>query len=115
MQMVTTPLATLQERFSAPTHLWVVTYGITHSVMLFAIHEGQFKGYEELVAGGCVSFRGALQGGPYRLCVVPVEDNLLRLYDDGGAFELVCSRLYLTGHRGPRRGIGIDQTDLGRP
>jgi hypothetical protein len=103
-----TSLAELQERLAAPTHLWVVSYGITHSVMVLAIHAGQFIGYEELVAGGCVSFRGELQGGPYRIRVAQAADDLLYVRDEDGTFELVCSRLRLTGQRGPRGGIHID-------
>ena len=81
-------LATRREWYA-----WVIEYGITHSVMRIAIHEGDFPNHHELICGDVRTFRGAMQGGPYRLRLTTGDNGLLELIDQAGAFELRCGRI----------------------
>jgi hypothetical protein len=76
-------------------HAWVIDYGITHSIMRIALHQGDFPRHHELVCGGVSFFRGPLQGGPYRLRIeiAPGQSGPHTLRDDAGQFEVVCSSI----------------------
>jgi hypothetical protein len=77
-------------------YLWVIEYGITHSVMRIALHQGDYPQHHELVCGDARTFHGALQGGPYRLRLEMAQtDRSIRLYDEEGRLELRCGSIIL--------------------
>lgn len=84
-------------------HVWMVAYGIGHGrVMTLMLHKGGLVDRRPLVACWCERFSGRLEGGPYRLAIDVSEEldekhdelhPVVRLYDTGGAFELVCASI----------------------
>jgi hypothetical protein len=76
-------------------HVWVIEYGITHSVMRVALHQGDYVQRTEVICGDVREFRGALQGGPYHLRLEADASGVIRLFDSDGRFELLCGRISL--------------------
>jgi hypothetical protein len=76
----------LQDR---KVHVWVIEYGITHSVMRLAIHEDNIFDRVEVLLGNCDSYCGPLQGGPFDLRLVASDDTLL-MEDSGGELRIVA-------------------------
>ncbi|HUQ01183.1 MAG TPA: hypothetical protein VM261_01750 [Kofleriaceae bacterium] len=98
-----------------PVHeVWVFNYGISMGRwMVLGLLKERWPPHTRLIAYHCHRFSGALEGGPYRLAidvserVIPRhlerEDvvPVVRLYDVGGAFELVCESIGVLEGLGP--------------
>jgi hypothetical protein len=81
-------------------HLWVIEYGITHSFMRLALHDGSFPKHHRLECGDCVYLAGPLQGGPYVLEVDVAEEEgrtLIELRSSDRQMRLVCGRMRIVG------------------
>ena len=75
-------------------HVAILEYGMTHSVMRIALHQGDFPRYNEVILGGVVTFHGAMQGGPYRLQIrAPDAEGQMIIVDEQGQFEVQCTRI----------------------
>jgi len=80
----------LIQLFEKPRYVWVLEYGITHSAMRLAVHDGNFPRYTEVVCRDCSYFSGALQGGPYSMTIQTSDRGEVRF--KGDKFELVCGQ-----------------------
>ena len=86
-------------------HLWIMQYGISHSVMLLSIHKGTYPYGVEVLCGGCEYFSGDVQGGPYTLEITraykeTAKNELITIKDNKDKIMVVFSRLTLHRARG---------------
>lgn len=80
----------LQERDD--WHVWVIEFGITHSLMRLALHPATYPRSIKVEFMDCVRLEGDLQGGPYPLQLQPVDwhgSTLWELRSTTGSFRLV--------------------------
>lgn len=89
-------------------YVWILEFGLTHSVMQLALHPGTYPSDVTFVdCGDCYRIEAVMQGGPY---VLEIEDviidgrRLLRFQSRDGAFALVCGRMKI----GRRRTATLD-------
>ena len=79
-------------------YVWVVEYGLTHSLMRLALHDGYYPRHTMLDCTDCLRLEGDLQGGPYVLEVRACDwhgDPSVELCDAEGTFRLVCGSVAL--------------------
>ena len=83
----------------SPVHVWVLQYGISHHVMLLAVHKGDYLDHTKLICGGCSYFSGPLQGGPYSVDIEhgPVDRSYsVCLRGNGSELVLRCESIEIT-------------------
>ena len=81
-------------------HVWLWTYGISHSVMQIAIHPNNYTKHYRVVCTLCERFEGKLQGGPYALELRDLDLDgaaRLELCALDGTFRLVCHMIKFIG------------------
>jgi hypothetical protein len=87
-------------------YLWVMEYGITHSFMRLALHDGSFPLHHAIECGDCDFFSGNLHGGPYFLEVDILETergSFIEISSTDKNLRLVCQRFYFeTEMHGPK-------------
>ena len=95
-------LAALQEilRERDSWHVWMIEYGITHSLMSLALHDGSFPRHIRLECRGCERFEGRLQGGPYRLeltCSQEANGPIFDLRSADRTLRVTCAHIREVG------------------
>lgn len=100
LQKLNAAIEQVKEIFQANTeaYLWVINYSITHSVLTFIIHRGNYLNGHKIVCGGCDYLSGPLQGGPYELKLdyepqTPDGLSKITILGNDHEFVLKCSRI----------------------
>lgn len=81
-------------------HVWLLEYGLTHSLLRLAVHPGTYPRHVRVDCMECVRMDANTQGGPYALEVAAVDWHghpMLEIRSSDHSFRVVCRELRLAG------------------
>ena len=90
----------LREILQGTWNVWMVEFGLTHSVLQLAVHRGTYPRHLKVQCSDCVRVEADVQGGPYALSLSQVDwygAAMWELRSADGAFRIVCDRVRVVG------------------
>jgi len=84
-----------------PIHVWVVSYGMTHSYLVLHIHSGNYPRGLKLECNDCFYISGKTQHGSYEFLNVKTEkdetgEDALVIRADNDSFVVKCGSIHLS-------------------
>src|SRR6185503_3536319 len=90
----------LEFLLSEEWHIWLVEFGLTHSVLGLAVHRDTYPKHTKVLLSDCVRIEADVQGGPYLLQLQQINwhgTSMWELRSANGSFRVVCGRLTCSG------------------